>query len=191
MYVTIEGIDCAGKSTQIEELKKIYKDAVFTCEPGGTEIGEKIRQIALKEPIGALGRAFLFLADRAEHAERVLSPNSDKLIISDRSLISGIAYAWNDMPNETLKALNLLATKQTVPHLAILLELDAQTLQTRMARQKPDEIEKQGFEALLAIQERFKDAAELINTPLVPIDAVLPIEKITENIKELIDDYGA
>jgi division protein CdvB (Snf7/Vps24/ESCRT-III family) len=60
-----------------------------------------------------------------------------------------------------------------------------------MARQKPDEIEKRGIEALLAVQERLKDAAELLNIPLVPIDAVLPIEKITESIKELIDDYGA
>ncbi|MDR0664456.1 MAG: dTMP kinase [Helicobacteraceae bacterium] len=191
MYVAIEGIDCAGKTTQIEELKKIYKEAVFTCEPGGTEVGEKIRQIALKDRLSALGRAFLFLADRAEHAEHILSPNIDKLIISDRSLISGVAYAWDDLPTETAKTLNLLATKQIAPNLAILLELDEQTLQTRLARQRPDEIEKQGAKTLLAIQERFKDAAQLLGVTLVPINAVLPIEKIAENIKELIDDYGA
>ncbi|MDR1450840.1 MAG: dTMP kinase [Helicobacteraceae bacterium] len=191
MFVAIEGVDFAGKSAQIIELKKIYKEAAFTREPGGTEVGEKIRDIALGGKMGALCRMFLFLADRAEHAERVLAANEGKLIVSDRSLISGVAYAWDYAPKEDLKALNLLAARQIVPDLAILLELNAQTLQTRMARQKPDEIEKQGADALLAIQERLKDAAELLNVPLVPIDAVLPIEKITENIKELIDDYGA
>jgi dTMP kinase len=191
MLVAIEGIDCAGKSTQIEELKKIYKEAIFTCEPGATKIGEKIREIALNAKMGALTRTFLFLADRAEHTECVLQPNADKLIISDRSLLSGIAYAWDEANTEILKSMNLLATRQIIPDLAILLQLDAQTLQARMARQKPDEIEKQGVEALLAIQERLKDAAELLNVTLVPIDSVLPIEKIAENIKELIDDYGA
>ncbi|MDR2638271.1 MAG: dTMP kinase [Helicobacteraceae bacterium] len=191
MFVAIEGIDCAGKSTQIEELKKIYKDAIFTCEPGGTKIGEKIRDIALNGKMSALARAFLFLADRAEHSDSVLKPNEGKLIISDRSLISGIAYAWDDAPKESLKTINLLATRGIVPDLAILLALDMQTLQARMARQKPDEIEKRGAETLLGVQERLKDAAELLGVPLVPIDAVLPIEKITENIKELIDDYGA
>ncbi|MDR1911805.1 MAG: dTMP kinase, partial [Helicobacteraceae bacterium] len=168
MLVAIEGIDCAGKTSQIEELKKIYKEAIFTCEPGGTPIGDKIRDVALNAKMRELTRMFLFLADRAEHTELVLAPNADKLIISDRSLISGIAYAWDQAPQDTLKEINLLATRRIVPNLAILLQLDAQTLQARMARQKPDEIEKRGIEALLAVQERLKDAAELLNIPLVP-----------------------
>jgi dTMP kinase len=191
VFVALEGVDCAGKSVQIEELKKVYKEAVFTCEPGGTQIGEKIRDLALNGKMGALARTFLFLADRAEHSELILQPNESKLIISDRSLISGIAYAWDDAPRESLKEINLLAARGIVPDLAILLTLDMQTLQARMARQKPDEIEKRGVQALLGVQERLKDAAELLGVTLVPINAVLPIEKITENIVELIDDYSA
>ena len=94
MYVVIEGIDTAGKSTQLEILSKKFSDAIFTKEPGATKLGSKLREMALNgEAKSKIAEMFLFLADRAEHIEEVIKPNIDKMIISDRSVISGIAYA--------------------------------------------------------------------------------------------------
>ncbi|MFX6134376.1 hypothetical protein ABTF13_20220, partial [Acinetobacter baumannii] len=67
MYVVLEGVDGAGKSTQVGLLKDRFKNALFTNEPGGTRMGESLRHIALNENISELARAFLFLSDRAEH----------------------------------------------------------------------------------------------------------------------------
>ncbi|OQU74052.1 dTMP kinase, partial [Helicobacter pylori] len=107
MYVALEGVDGAGKSTQVELLKTRFKNALFTKEPGGTKIGESLRRIALNENISELARAFLFLSDRAEHTESVIKPalKEKRLIISDRSLISGMAYS-----QFSSLELNLLAT---------------------------------------------------------------------------------
>jgi len=90
MYIAIEGIDTAGKSTQIELLKKEFKDFLFIKEPGFTDFGKKIREIIFKDNISKKAELFLFLADRAETIE-IIKQNFNKTIISDRSVISGIA----------------------------------------------------------------------------------------------------
>ena len=92
MYVVLEGIDTTGKSTQIELLKSRYKDAIFTKEPSDSECGNLIREIALYEALDNTAQALLFMIDRAKHTQEIIYPNKDKLIISDRSFISGIAY---------------------------------------------------------------------------------------------------
>ena len=92
MLVIFEGIDCVGKTTQINLLKEIYKDAIITKEPGGTKFGKKIRNLLLNgDEISKKAELFLFLADRNEHYEKVIKPNLNNLILSDRSLISGIS----------------------------------------------------------------------------------------------------
>ena len=94
MYIAIEGIDTAGKTTQIERLKKHFPDAIITKEPGGTSIGKEIREMVLSAKAQSKKAEFLlFLADRAEHIKEVVEPNLDKMIISDRSAVSGVAYA--------------------------------------------------------------------------------------------------
>ena len=86
MYIAIEGIDTAGKSTQIAALKKHFEQAVITKEPGGTAIGKEIRAMVLSAQTKNKRAEFLlFLADRAEHVKEVIEPNLHKTIISDRS----------------------------------------------------------------------------------------------------------
>jgi len=94
MYTLLEGIDRSGKSTQIKLLKREFPKAIFTKEPGGTPLGQKIRSILLhsNQKPASLAEVFLFLADRNEHINKVIKPNLDRLIISDRGFISGIAY---------------------------------------------------------------------------------------------------
>lgn len=188
MYVVLEGVDTAGKSTQLSILKQNHPDAVFTKEPGGTPMGIKLREMALGgEAQSSIAEMFLFLADRAEHIEEVVKPNQNKLVISDRSVISGIAYASN-LPLEVVTSLNLIATNNTLPTHAILLELSPQELQNRLSQKEHDSIESRGIDYLLEIQNRMKQTMELLNINHLYIDASLSIETIAKKIEEFINE---
>lgn len=99
MLINLEGIDGAGKSTQIALLASTFKDAIITKEPGATPLGEQIRKIILGENLNICHQAemFLFLADRTEHYEKIIKPNRDKIVFCDRSFVSGIAYAMTNL----------------------------------------------------------------------------------------------
>lgn len=99
MLINLEGVDGAGKSTQIALLASTFKDAIITKEPGATPLGEQIRKIILGENLNISHQAemFLFLADRAEHYEKIIKPNRDKIVFCDRSFVSGIAYAMTNL----------------------------------------------------------------------------------------------
>ncbi|GAA8659043.1 dTMP kinase [Helicobacter pylori] len=183
MYVVLEGVDGAGKSTQVELLKNRFENALFTKEPGGTRMGESLRHIALNENISELARAFLFLSDRAEHTESVIKPalKEKKLIISDRSLISGMAYS-----EFSSLELNLLATQSILPEKIVLLVIDKEGLKQRLSLKSLDQIESQGIETLLAIQQKLKTHAyalqEKFGCEVLELDA----QKSTKNLHEKI-----
>ena len=191
MYVAIEGIDTAGKSTQIARLKEHFKEALITKEPGGTKSGAKIREIVLEGSLASKKAEFLlFLADRAEHVEEVIKPNRGKLIISDRSAISGVAYALiqGSIDSDDLVKLNNFATDGIYPDIAFLLRLTPKELASRLAQKELDGIEKRGEEYLLAIQEGIIEAARLLGIELVIIDATKSIEQIAQTIIERIEN---
>jgi dTMP kinase len=187
MYVVIEGVDTAGKSTQLDILKQKFPQAIFTKEPGGTEIGLKLRQMALNgEAKSKVAEMFLFLADRAEHIEEIIKPNKDSMIISDRSVISGISYA-SDLPLEVVTSLNLIATSNTLPSHVVLLELPKEELINRLSQKENDSIESRGIEYLLDIQDRMKKTVEMLNLNHLFVDASLSIEEIAKKIEEFIN----
>ena len=99
MLINLEGVDGAGKSTQIAFLASTFKDAIITKEPGATPLGEQIRKIILGGNLNISHQAemFLFLADRAEHYEKIIKPNRDKIVFCYRSFVSGIAYAMTNL----------------------------------------------------------------------------------------------
>ena len=187
MYVVIEGIDTAGKSTQLELLENKYKEAVFTKEPGGTDIGIKLRAMALNgEAKSKIAEMFLFLADRAEHIEEKIVPNLDKMVISDRSMISGIAYA-SIFELEKMIELNLLATNNILPSHAILLELTPEELKYRLSQKQNDAIELRGIEYLINIQNRMKETIIKLEINHLFIDASLKIEEIEKQIEDFLN----
>ncbi len=188
MYVVIEGVDTAGKSTQLDILSKKLPEAIFTKEPGGTQIGMKLREMVLNgHAKSKVAEMFLFLADRAEHIEEVIKPNQDKIVISDRSVISGIAYA-KEMPLEIVTSLNLIATSNILPSHMILLELSREELTKRLSGKENDSIESRGIDYLLDIQNRMKETVKLLNLNHIYIDASLSIEQIAEKIEEFINE---
>ncbi|PPK62993.1 dTMP kinase [Malaciobacter marinus] len=188
MYVVIEGIDTAGKSTQLEILAKKYNNAVFTKEPGGTPIGSKLRQMVLTgEANSKLAEMFLFLADRAEHIQEVVLKNKDKIVISDRSMISGIAYAQN-LPLKTVIDLNLISTNNVLPSHVILLKLSKQELENRLSQKEHDSIEARGIDYLIDIQNRMEETIKELNLNYIFIDASLSIEKISKDIEDFLNE---
>ncbi len=191
MYIAIEGIDTAGKSTQIAALQEHYKNAVITKEPGATAIGAKIREIVLSGKVQSAKAEFLlFLADRAEHMQEVIIPNSQKLIISDRSVVSGVAYAMvqENISQTAILHLNRFATDGNYPQRLFLLQLTKEELSYRLSQKELDGIELRGTEYLLKIQEALIEAAKLLEIELVIIDASKPITTITEEIITKIEE---
>ncbi len=185
MYIAIEGIDTAGKSTQISALKNHFPDAVITKEPGGTTIGKEIREMVLSAKTKSKRAEFLlFLADRAEHIKEVIEPNIGKMIISDRSAVSGVAYALiqGDIQTKDLLALNDFATKKIYPKKVFLLRLTKEELEFRLSQKELDGIELRGSAYLLQIQEAIVQASKLLGLELVIIDATKDIASITKEI---------
>lgn len=191
MYIAIEGIDTAGKSTQIAKLAKHFPDAIITKEPGATEIGKEIRDIVLSARTKSKKAEFLlFLADRAEHMQEVIQPNLDKMIISDRSAVSGVAYALiqGEVSKEDLVSLNNFATDNTYPQKVFLLRLTKKELNFRLSQKDLDGIELRGSDYLLNIQDAIIEATKLLGLELVEIDATQSRNEITKNILNNIKD---
>ncbi len=185
MYVAFEGVDTCGKTTQISLLQKAYPNFIITKEPGGTELGAKVRELALHYPgIDEKSRFFLFLADRSEHIAKVVAPNRQKTIISDRSIVSGLAYSSLErFDYEHTKAVSLFAVSGILPDLIIILWLDEATIKSRLSSKTADEIEKQGIEKLLEIQAKMPQICDDLGIKYEKIDASKSIEEIHNLVK--------
>ena len=195
MYITIEGIDTAGKSTQIAALESNFPEAIITKEPGATEIGKEIREMVLSAKTQSKKAEFLlFLADRAEHITEVIEPNiGKKMIISDRSVVSGAAYALvQDVISETaIVHMNRFATNGIYPEKVFLLKLTKEELEFRLSQKELDGIELRGSEYLLKIQDALIEASKLLRIELVEIDATKTRDEITQEILNNMNTQSA
>ena len=192
MYIIFEGIDGCGKSTQIELLKDIYKDATFTKEPGGTKFGKTAREILLNGELKSKSaELLLFLADRAEHYKEIIEPNLESIVISDRGFLSGIAYAiTNDssLDLEFLITLNKFALNNTLPQKSIIFKITKDELIKRVnERGELDKIEQRGFDYLLQIQENLFLVANKLGLDYLEIDATKSKEDIHKEILEYLE----
>ncbi|HEC1750112.1 TPA: dTMP kinase [Campylobacter lari] len=194
MYIAFEGVDCVGKSTQIELLKKYFKDAIFTKEPGGSELGVHLRKILLESKMQFSKKAelLLFLADRANLIDIHLVQNKNKLIISDRSFVSNMAYAKFDFDQNILFDLNSFATGGFFPQKIVFLHGPKELIEQRLSKKNLDSIEKRGVEYFLNIQNALEETLEILKTKIdikiLKLDASLSIENLHEKIKEFIND---
>lgn len=192
MYVIFEGIDGAGKSTQIGRLAAAFPQAIVTKEPGGTKLGKNLREILLKEnDLDKRAEILLFLADRAEHFGKIIKPNSDKMILSDRGFVSGMAYALagGNFSFEELLSLNKFALQGNFPQKIVFFKADENTLRSRLnSRAQMDGIEARGFGYLLRVQDAMEEILQKLGVRYVTIGAAWDEEKITNLIKEFIND---
>ncbi|HSR74560.1 MAG TPA: dTMP kinase [Sulfurovum sp.] len=189
MYILFEGIDTCGKSTQIELISQKHPEIIVTHEPGGTAFGKKAREILLSDSLASKrAELLLFLADRAEHYQEVISPNKDKVIISDRGFLSGIGYALanGDFDFDELVGLNRFALEGHFPDKIILFITDMKTLKERTSAKSLDGIELRGLEYLLSVQEHMKESILKLGIPHLFVDATQDIETIHTQITDYL-----
>ena len=133
----------------------------------------------------------LFLADRAEHFSKIIKPNLDKMILSDRGFVSGMAYALagGNFSFEELLNLNKFALQGNFPQKIVFFKADESTLRSRLnSRAQMDGIEARGFGYLLRVQDAMEEILQKLGVRYVAIGAAWDEEKITNLIKEFIND---
>ncbi len=160
MFITIEGTEGAGKSLLIQNLKNKFekngKELLITREPGGSILGAKLRPLLLsekEEKVCPRAELFLFLADRAEHVEKIIKPalEANKIVICDRYVHSTLAYQGyaRGLDLNLLKEFNAFATDNLNPDLAFLLDLEVEIgLARAKSRNKDTQNDEGKFEAL-------------------------------------------
>lgn len=206
MYVIFEGIDGVGKSTQIARLAAAFPQAIVTKEPGSTKLGEAVRSLVLgedfkwgrgsvnlREACGEISKRaelFLFLADRAEHYERVIKGSADRLVLSDRGFISGLAYALANDESADLSeliALNKFALGGKLADKIVLFLADEKLIGQRLkTRASSDIIEARGLKYLMRVQELMARACAACGVETLQIDAAQSEEAICDQIKNFI-----
>jgi dTMP kinase len=192
MYIIFEGIDTTGKSTQVELFKKRHKNIITTKEPGGTELGLKLREILLNsdKKISFNAEMLLFLADRAEHYDKVVKmANSD--VISDRGFISGISYALTnhkELDMNFLIKLNKFALSENLPDKIILFITNKELINSRLKSKQKDTIEQRGIDYLIDVQELMRKVLKALHVEFLEIDSSNTIEQIYKQIEDFI--YG-
>ncbi len=190
MYILFEGIDTCGKSTQIELLAQKFDDIIVTKEPGGTKFGVKAREILLADSLASKrAELLLFLADRAEHYEEVVAPNTNKVIISDRGFLSGIGYALanGDFDFEELVSLNKFALSGHFPDKIILFVTNIETLTLRTSEKELDGIELRGLEYLINVQNKMHESLQKLGIDYLEVDATESIENIHQKILSYLE----
>jgi dTMP kinase len=169
--IVFEGAEGAGKTTQIRILAERLETAGISCvavrEPGGTPVGDEIRDIVLhqEQEITAATEALLFIASRAELIAREILPSlaERKVVLVDRFFLSTYAYqiVGRGLPEGEVRAANRLATGSLVPDLTLLLDVHAaQGLERADARGKRDKIERSGDEFHARIGNAFREFAD-------------------------------
>ena len=187
LFVTFEGIDRSGKTTQAEKLRlALGDDAVAVREPGGTEAGERIRGL-LKDPeleLGPEAEALLFSAARAELVARVIRPAlaDGKVVISDRFLDSSLAYQGfaRGLGVEEVERINRFATGGLVPDLTVLLWIEPAAAAARGG--EADRFEGEGDSLQRAVFAAYEELAAADPGRWRRIDADRPPEHVHADV---------
>lgn len=169
-FISFEGADGAGKSTQVRLLADVLKSAgygvILTREPGGTQLGDKIRTLLLdpQNRMCAQTEALLYAAARAQHVAEVIAPAlaRGEIVITDRYADSTLVYQGvaRSLDRVDLENINSFAVRGIMPDLTILLDADIRCLRTRIAsRGASDRIEQEGLEFHEAVRQGFIDLA--------------------------------
>jgi dTMP kinase len=196
MFVTFEGVDGSGKSTQArllaERLRSEGRDVVLTREPGGTAAGERIREILLHgDPLTPWAEASLFAAARAQLVEEVVRPALTRGadVVADRYLDSSLAYQGiaRGLGVEPVLELNMLATNGLVPDRTFLILLPPVEAAARRSG-KLDRIEQEGLAFVEEVDRAYREIARAFADRVQVVDGALNPEDIAEIVRGQLRD---
>ena len=194
MFVTFEGLDGSGKSTQaellVEHLRGLGHETVLTREPGGTELGERVRELVLDGPeISPWAEAALFAAARAELVARVIGPALDRGadVICDRYLDSSLAYQGiaRGLGVGRVLELNRPAIGDLLPDVTFLILVEPEVA-LRRAGEAPDRIEREGTGFLAEVDHAYRELAAAFAGRIVALDGSRPATEIAERVAEQV-----
>ncbi|UYO97886.1 dTMP kinase [Microbacterium sp. M28] len=203
LWITLEGGDGAGKTTQSDLLESWLRDAgrtvLRTREPGGSEVGQLIRDIVLhhRGDIAPRAEALLYAADRAHHVATVVGPALERgdIVIQDRYLDSSVAYqgAGRVLDAAEVRDLSLWATEGALPDLTVLLDLDPQIARTRLdAADKPfDRLEAEKLDFHVRVRAAFLALAVAEPARFLVVNAADTPDGIARTVRDRVTDLLA
>jgi len=199
LFITFEGQEGAGKSTQIKLLYDYFlaagKNVILTREPGGTDIAEKIRAILKDTGNSAMSNkaeALLYIAARAQLADEVVLPHlaSGGIVLSDRFTDSTIAYQGfgNGLNIDELVSMSNFAGDSLVPDITFYLQIDVKAgLARKLAEGEPDRIEQKDLSYHMTVQKGYEHLLRMYPDRIFAIDGALPKDKIHKIITNHIE----
>ena len=190
LFISFEGIDGVGKTTQVEALKdhlqSLGREVVVTREPGGTDLGKSLREILLHgTSVSARTEALLFAADRAQHVAQVIRPALSRgaVVITDRYIDSSLAYqaGGRELTMDDVRTLSEWATDSLWPNRTYLLDMQPEDAFKRLHREQ-DRMESAGIDFARRTREAFLDLAQESADRYRVLDATFSAKSLSELI---------
>ena len=200
LFLTFEGGDGSGKTTQINRLvtwlESRGRTVVLTREPGGTDLGVELRNIVMhrKGFIAPRAEALLYAADRSHHIHTLVRPALERgdIVVQDRYLDSSVAYqgAGRVLDPDEVRELSLWGTERLMPDLTVLLDVPATVAKARQAAENRDydRLEAEAEDFHTRVRESYLALAEAEPERFIVVNGELPIEEIHQVIITRVSD---
>jgi len=195
MFITFEGGDGSGKSTQIQSVRDWFEsrghEVIVTREPGGTELGTEIRRLVQNGPedVDARTEALLYAADRAYHVATVIAPALERgaVVLGDRYIDSSLAYqgAARSLGVDEIASLSAWATRGLYPSLTFLLDLPPE-VGARRRTDAPDRMERESMDFHERVRHEYLRLADAEPDRIVVIDAVGTVDEVFSEIRGVL-----
>jgi dTMP kinase len=203
LFISFEGIDGAGKSTHIDRVAQLFRQAgravVLTREPGGTPLSEKLRELVLHEPMDALTEALLMFAARREHLVQVIEPALARgdVVLCDRFTDATFAYQGGGRGFDWQVLTQLERMVQTLPdgalrqpELTVWFDLDPQIAAKRLASARvPDKFESQPADFFAAVRAGYAKRQAEMPERFARINAAQSMEAVGADVGRVVTDW--
>lgn len=199
LFITLEGADGSGKTTQMERIVEYFKtkkiDFIVTREPGGVDLGQKLRDILLNYDgeVASTCEMFLYLADRAQHIETKVKPavSAGKIVLCDRHIDSTVAYQGyaRGLDVERINYLNDIATGGQKPDLTLLFDVDTDVAMERVGnRAEKDRLEAEGAGFHRKVRQGYLEIAKKEPERIKIINSNLSVEEVWAQVQKILDE---